>query len=115
MKSQRVLIIDREKTVSERLEPLFVREGWISQYSPSAMAGIASAPRFRPTLVLLDLVAPTMDPTLFATLARSSTREGVVIIGMATIDSAQRQPQGIDDVLVKPIELSDVLRAISRG
>lgn len=93
---------------------MFDRQGWISQSAPSAMAGIASAPRFRPTVVLLDLVAPTMDPTLFATLARSSTREAVVIIGMATVDGAQRQPQGIDDVLVKPIELADVVRAIAR-
>ena len=114
MKPQRVLIIEREKRNSDPLLAMFERERWVSQVATSASIALASAPRFRPTFVLFDLVAPTMDPTLFAALLRSSSGARVVIVGMTTVDSVQRQPVGIDDVFVKPVQLVDVVRTLMR-
>ena len=117
----RILHVDDETGIREVAKlALESVGGFTVQVCGSGSEALEIAPRFKPDLILLDVMMPEMDgpSTLKALLARGDTAEIPVIFMTAKTQAheiAKFKDLGAADVIVKPFDpmtLSDQVREI---
>jgi len=96
---------------------LRARPGVMFKSAPDGRTGLDRADRMRPDLVLLDLELPDIGGEQVLAVLRTSaaTRDIPVIVISADIDPAVHQrilASGARLFLVKPYEVTDLLRAV---
>src|SRR4051794_19992982 len=76
-----VLIIDDEPDLREALKELLELEGYRAEVAANGRAGLESVERFKPDVVVLDLMMPVMTGADFLALLARTTgpRRGVVV------------------------------------
>jgi CheY-like chemotaxis protein len=119
-----VLIIDDQLPFSYLARRVVARQGLVVATADSAPSGIDLARRFRPSLVLCDLIlGPDGDGFDVARALRDdpATRQATLIAvsGSCSPDhQAQAEAAGFDLFLTKPVDLGDLpslLRRAGRG
>jgi sigma-B regulation protein RsbU (phosphoserine phosphatase) len=114
-----ILVVDDEAEARRPLAKLLKHAGYKVLCAADAYAAMASAKRFRPDLILLDVMIPPMDGLTFLMLLRDdpSGRDTpvVVLTGLADQNTAERAQQlGVKEYLVKshysPDDLLDAVR-----
>ena len=104
----RVLVVDDDAASRTGLQQLIGTWGYAAASAADGEEALASLPRFRPDIVLTDLVMPKMDGLA---LLRALQPEGaaittVMLTGQATVDTAiEAMRQGAYDYLSKPVDL----------
>ena len=118
MQNQQILIVDDETDILELMEYHLIKEGYSILTAETGEEALAKAQRFRPDLIVLDLMLPGIDglevcralsgydiPILMATAKSDDTD---IIIGLE---------MGADDYITKPFSprvLTARIRAVLR-
>ena len=117
---ERVLVVDDETDFCEMIrEYLLEKGGFQVEIATSGFAAGLVVSRFRPHVILLDLMMPGMDgfDVLHRLRGAEETRRIPVIACSAYADPAVRRrvrSEGFDAFLEKPLRLDDLRRLIVR-
>lgn len=112
-----VLIIDDDTSVHELLHRLLTREGFNVLTAKSGDEGLRIAREFRPNLITLDVMMPTMDG--WAVLSRLKEDPDLSAIPVIMLSMVENQSLGFAlgaaDYLIKPIERERLVSILRRS
>ena len=111
---QTILIVEDEKDLAELLAFNLEREGYRTATAPDGIAGLESAFRIRPDLVILDLMLPGLLGTEVCKTLKSNEKTAGIPVLMLTakgeeIDKVVGFEVGADDYVVKPFSTRELL------
>jgi putative two-component system response regulator len=110
----KVLIVDDESAARTALEALLRREGFDVRDASDGPSALAECARFRPDLILLDILMPGMNGFEVCRRIKATPETRltpvVLITGLsATEDRIEGINAGADDFLSKPIDINELL------
>ena len=111
----RVLVVDDEPVIRRFLGQALQRAGYNVRCAPDGQAGAVELLRWRPDVVLLDLVMPRMHGWDFARVCDESVgrRPRIVLISALGEASAQAAREiGAWHILAKPFDLDELLELL---
>ena len=111
----RLLVVDDEPNIVELLSASLRYAGFEVETATTGQDGLAAARRYRPDLILLDVMMPGIDGFEVVRRLRSEgTRAPVVFLTArdATEDKVTGLTVGGDDYVAKPFSLEEVLARI---
>jgi DNA-binding response OmpR family regulator len=116
---KRILVVDDEPGITQLLQLNLEQTGdYEVQTENISLAAFATAERFRPDLILLDVMMPGLDGgTLAAEFQNGSTLKGVPIVFLTaaiTRDEVLRRNGRVGGLpfLAKPVNLHEVLACL---
>jgi DNA-binding response OmpR family regulator len=114
-----VLIIDDDMLLCEALRLMLSKMDFKVEVANDAISGLRKAYAFKPDVILLDVMMPSMDG--WQTCQRFREMSDVPIIMLTALDSQESVVKGLDlgadDYIVKPVvanELAARIRAVLR-
>jgi CheY-like chemotaxis protein len=110
-----VLVVDDDPGVREVLELSLLTEGYEVQAAANGREALAVLQRWRPDLILLDLMMPVLDGWSFR--AEQLARRGlsdipVIVLSAGAAVRRHAQVLAAADVLEKPFDLDTLLRIV---
>lgn len=115
----KILIVDDAPDLTEFLAHILGEEGYEVAVANAAQAGLVQAHRFRPDLVLLDVMMPVIDGWEMLGCLREFT--DIPVIMLTAIDDTDHKVHGLDmgadDYITKPFEIKELkarIRAVLR-
>ncbi|EGT5679810.1 DNA-binding response regulator, partial [Cronobacter dublinensis subsp. dublinensis] len=104
MVTKRVLIIEDDADAASVLEAYLRRENYDVAIAADGQSGLDKAQRWKPDLVLLDVMLPVLNGTeVLAALRRASDVPVIMVTAMGdTPDRIGALRYGADDYVVKP-------------
>ncbi|MEU5364973.1 response regulator transcription factor [Streptomyces sp. NPDC005925] len=108
----RVLVVDDEQSVTELLSMALRYEGWQIRSAGDGQGAVRAARRFRPDVVVLDMMLPDMDGlSAFGRLRRELP--DVPVLFLTGKDAVEDRIAGLtaggDDYVTKPFGLEEVV------
>lgn len=114
--SKRVLIIEDDKAIARLLRDNLQYEGFIVETSETGRDALAIVKRFRPDLILLDLMLPNGVDGLEICRAISVQPERIPVIILSARGQKQDRVRGLtvgaDDYVAKPFALDELLARV---
>ena len=109
-----MLVVDDEPAITDFIELGLSREGFDVRTAPDGRAALTLVDRFRPDLVILDIMMPRLDGfQLTKELAGERSRSLIILSAKdETKDRIAGLELGADDYLVKPFEFAELLARI---
>ncbi|MGW8847589.1 response regulator transcription factor [Streptomyces xiamenensis] len=108
----RVLIVDDEPAVRDALQRSLAFEGYATETAVDGLDALATAERYQPDAIVLDVLMPRMDGLTAARRLRAAG-DRVPILMLTARDTIGDRVSGLDagadDYLVKPFELDELL------
>ncbi len=110
----RVLVVDDEPAITDFIELGLSREGFDVRTAPDGRAALTLVDRFRPDLVILDIMMPRLDGfQLTKELAGERSRSLIILSAKdETKDRIAGLELGADDYLVKPFDFGELLARV---
>ena len=115
--ASRILVIEDEAPIRERMVKLLNYEGFDARGAANGLAGVSIAHDFHPDLILCDLMMPDGDGVEAMTMLRQhldTETIPIVIVSAVTERSSIRHAMehGADDYLTKPFTSEELVAAI---
>ena len=110
-----MLLVEDDRSIAGFVEPELERLGFCVRCAYDGPSGLEEARRFRPELVVLDIMLPKLDGVaLLKELRREGSRVPVVMLTArdATMDKVHSLDLGADDYVTKPFEMEELLARI---
>jgi two-component system cell cycle sensor histidine kinase/response regulator CckA len=114
-RARRVLVVDDDPSVRRGLVRMLQFERWDAQDAPNVTEALTSVDSWTPDVVLTDLRMPGMDGVALIEALRLRLPGVPVVVMTASTDIAsagRAMRAGAVDYLTKPIELTEVLKAL---
>jgi DNA-binding response OmpR family regulator len=110
----RVLVVDDEQTILEFLAMGLGYEGFTVEAVADGVAALAAAQRFRPHLVILDVMLPGLDGVEVCRRLRATGDVGIIMLtAKGEVDErVTGLDAGADDYLPKPFRFQELLARI---
>lgn len=113
----KILIVDDEPDIIQTLQDRLEMNGYIVLSANNGREGLEKAVEQKPDLILLDVIMPIMDglETLEAIRKHPEIKDCSIIMVTArsqTQDIARAKTCGIDDYVVKPFDLGELLEKV---
>lgn len=111
----RVLLVEDDRSISGFVEPELGRAGFSVRCAYDGLSALEEAQRFRPELVVLDIMLPKLDGVGVLKRLRSQGNQAPVVMLTArdaTIDKVHSLDLGADDYVTKPFEIDELLARI---
>jgi DNA-binding response OmpR family regulator len=111
----RVLLVEDDRSISGFVEPELERLGFRVRCAYDGPSGLEEARRFRPELVVLDIMLPRLDGVgVLKGLRREGSKVPVVMLTArdTTLDKVHSLDLGADDYVTKPFEMDELLARI---
>jgi DNA-binding response OmpR family regulator len=111
----RVLLVEDDRSIADFVEPELERLGFRVRCAYDGPSGLEETRRFRPELVVLDIMLPKLDGVgVLKGLRRGGSRVPVVMLTArdATMDKVHSLDLGADDYVTKPFEMDELLARI---
>ena len=111
----RVLLVEDDRSITSFVEPELERLGFRVRCAYDGPSGLEEARRFRPELVVLDIMLPKLDGVgVFKGLMRGGSEVPVVMLTArdTTMDKVHSLDLGADDYVTKPFEMDELLARI---
>ncbi len=107
--AQKILIVDDDPDILEMLEYNLEKEGYEVKIAPDGRKGVEVARKFKPDLILLDIMMPQIDGIETARLIRDDANLKDAYIMFLTARSEEYSEVaafeiGADDYITKPIK-----------
>lgn len=117
--TKRILIVDDDPAAVELIQYLLEREGFQTSLAVNGAQGIAMAKEKQPDLILLDVMLPEMDGFQVCQQLRadpSIARLPIIMLSARaqTSDLETGQEAGADLYLTKPLDLTELIQAVTR-
>lgn len=113
-----ILVVDDEPTITELLTDILEYQGHPVVVAHDAESALDMLPLYRPTLILVDLMMPSVDGlSLALTLRHSPSLSGVPLIAMSASDSALALADRVGDfdaMISKPFETDELIQTVER-
>ncbi len=112
----RVMVIDDDESVLEQVERIVAREGYAVLRAASAEDGLALAHAYRPDVILLDVMMPSVDGwTALKRLKADPTLASVPVVIVSVIDNrVLGSTLGAKGHLLKPVERTALLDLLAQ-
>ena len=114
MQNKNILIIEDDADAAEVLEAYLRRENYTVRVTADGLSGLEQAERWKPDLVLLDVMLPGLNGTeVLARIRRSSDVPVIMVTAMGdTPDRIGALRYGADDYVVKPYHPGEVVARV---
>jgi DNA-binding response OmpR family regulator len=110
--AHKILIIDDDNHLRESLAEVLDMEGYTCLQAANAKAGIASAKKNVPDVVIMDIQLPDSSGFQICQELRRHSKDFVLIMMTGRFLSAEEKTQGLslgaDDYLTKPFDLQEL-------
>ena len=115
VRARRVLLIEDDSASAQALSEVLELEGYEVRTVRNGADAIEVMHTFTPDAVVVDLQLPVMDGRSFIELYRRRVRPAASIIVMSgrSDGRAIAQSVGAEGYVAKPVEVDDLLRALS--
>ena len=112
-----VLVVDDEPNIVETLQDRLEMSGYHVLTATNGEAGLEEATKHSPDIVLLDIMMPVMDGLeMLEKLRETCDNSDVSVIMLSacsqTQDVARAKAFGIEDYIVKPFDLAELMDKI---
>jgi len=116
----RVLIVDDDPSIRMICREVLELGGYQVRDAGSANAALAEARRFRPDMILLDVLMPGIDGYRAAEMIRSDPAIGMAPIMFLsargdTADKVRAFRSGAEDYMVKPFDAAELLARVAKA
>jgi DNA-binding response OmpR family regulator len=111
----RVLLVEDDRSIAGFVEPELERLGFSVRCAYDGPSGLEEARRFRPELVVLDIMLPKLDGVgVLKGLRHHGSRVPIIMLTArdTTLDKVHSLDLGADDYLTKPFEMDELLARI---
>ncbi|MEA9390126.1 response regulator [Acerihabitans sp. TG2] len=114
MQTKRVLVIEDDADAADVLEAYLRRENYEVAIADDGLKGLDMVKRWKPDLVLLDVMLPGMNGTeVLAAIRRSGDIPVIMVTAMGDIyDKIGALRYGADDYVVKPYNPGEVIARV---
>jgi CheY-like chemotaxis protein len=116
--SMRILVVDDNEDAAELLGLLLARHGHVVSCASDGLSALTLSAEFRPNVAVLDLEMPGMDGYELARRLREQhvAVQTIAVSGYRLEDRAVDCAEpAFDEHLVKPIDVSALLRLVAAG
>lgn len=113
----RILVIEDDHHIAEGLELNLTLKGYRVRLARDGESGLREWRRWRPRLVVLDIMLPGIDGLqVLRRIRREDERIPLLILSAkaSAADKIQGLSQGVDDYLTKPFHLEEFLLRVER-
>jgi DNA-binding response OmpR family regulator len=114
---KKILIVEDEAHIAEGLRMNLVLSGYDVQLAADGVLGLETFEKYKPDMVVLDLMMPNMDGFAFLKKAREKSAQIPILVLTAKggiKDKVRCFKDGADDYLAKPFELEEFLLRVQR-
>lgn len=111
----KVLLIDDEQAITSHLAPFLERAGFQVETAADGEAGLRTIDRFKPALVVLDVLMPRMNGrTVLRQLRRADNWTPIILLTQVgeSSERAMALEEGADDYLNKPFDPHELVARI---
>jgi DNA-binding response OmpR family regulator len=111
----RILVVEDDRSIVGFIEPELDHLGFRVRCAYDGPSGLEETQRFRPELVVLDIMLPGLDGVgVLKRLRQTGSRVPVVMLTArdTTIDKVHSLDHGADDYLTKPFDIDELLARI---
>lgn len=115
MKGRRILVVDDNQDLADGIRYNLELEGYEVRVSPTGPAAIADAERWRPELIILDLMLPGCDGyEVLRTIRERGGSEPVIILSAKgeEVDKVRGFRLDADQYVTKPVGLMELLARV---
>ena len=111
---KKILVIEDDVNIAELLRLYLEKEGFEISIASDGAKGISEFERFKPDLVLLDIMLPVMDGWGVCRELRSISKIPIIMLTAKgeTFDKVTGLDMGADDYIVKPFEVKELIARI---
>jgi DNA-binding response OmpR family regulator len=116
----RILVIEDDRSIASFVQPELERLNMTVRVAYDGLSGLEEVERFRPELIVLDIMLPKLDGVGALTrIRRSGNRVPVIMLTArdTTLDKVHSLDHGADDYLTKPFDIEELaarIRALIR-
>jgi len=112
--AKKALVIEDDKNIAELLRLYLEKDGFTVAISENGAAGLAEFERFKPDLVLLDIMLPILDGLGVCREIRAESNVPIIMLTAKgeTLDKITGLEMGADDYLVKPFEVGELIARV---
>jgi len=112
--SEKILIVEDEKTLQETLVYNFTREGYLVKGADDGLAGLQIAQEWKPDLILLDVMLPGMNGFDVCKALRLEMDIPILMLTARAeeIDRVIGFEIGADDYIVKPFSMRELIARV---
>jgi DNA-binding response OmpR family regulator len=111
----RVLLVEDDRSIASFVEPELEHTGFQVRCAYDGPSGLEEAQRFRPELIVLDIMLPGLDGVgVLKRLRQEGNRVPVIMLTArdTTLDKVHSLDHGADDYLTKPFDIEELLARI---
>lgn len=111
----RILLVEDDHSIASFVEPELEHLGFRVRCAYDGPSGLEEAQKFRPELIVLDIMLPKLDGVgVLKGLRQAGNRVPVVMLTArdTTLDKVHSLDHGADDYVTKPFEIDELLARI---
>jgi DNA-binding response OmpR family regulator len=111
----RVLLVEDDRSIASFVEPELEHLGYRVQCAYDGPTGLEEVKKFRPELIILDIMLPKLDGVgVLKRLRQEGNRVPVVMLTArdTTLDKVHSLDHGADDYVTKPFDIEELLARI---
>ncbi len=112
---KRVLVVDDDASIRELLATALEDDGYEVVPATNGEDALSVVERWRPDVIVLDLMMPVMDGWTFAKRLRERHEIPIVVLSAANDLARHAKTIGAADVLAKPLDLDQLLPKVARA
>ena len=112
---KRVLVVDDDASIRELLSTAFEDDGYEVVPAINGADALSVCERWRPDVIVLDLMMPVMDGWTFAKRLHERDEIPIVVLSAANDLARHGKTIGAADVVGKPFDLDQLLPKVARA
>lgn len=112
---KRVLVVDDDASIRELLATALEDDGYEVVPARNGEDALSVCERWRPDVIILDLMMPVMDGWTFAKRLRETDDIPIVVLSAANDLARHAKAVGATDVVGKPFDLDQLLPKVARA
>ena len=112
---KRVLVVDDDASIRELLSTVLEDDGYEVVPAANGEDALAVCSRWRPDVIVLDLMMPVMDGWTFAKRLRE--RDDIPIVVLSAANDLERHAKSVSaiEVIGKPFDLDQLIPKVARA
>ena len=112
---KRVLVVDDDASIRELLSTVLEDDGYEVVPAANGEDALAVCARWRPDVIVLDLMMPVMDGWTFAKRLRERDDIPIVVLSAANDLERHAKSVGAIEVIGKPFDLDQLIPKVARA
>jgi len=112
---KRVLVVDDDASIRELLSTVLQDDGYEVVPAANGEDALAVCARWRPDVIVLDLMMPVMDGWTFAKRLRERDDIPIVVLSAANDLERHAKSVGAIEVIGKPFDLDQLIPKVARA